>query len=152
MSSKKAATTSISAKEAREPLFTVESANEALILVRKVVGDVVERYGELMRLRMEAQELSLESGAQARFDEISLLVEQTLERLKTLHQELIDVGCELKDFATGLVDFPAEIDGRKVWLCWKLREAEVSHWHELDAGFTGRQPIDAEFRASLGKD
>ena len=148
MSTEKAAT-SISAENVREPRFTVDSANEALVLVRKVVSDIVEQYGELMSLRNEAQELSLASGAQARFDEIGVLVERALERLKALHQELGDVGCELKDFRTGLVDFPAEIENRKVWLCWKLGEPEVSHWHELDAGFAGRRPIDAETREAI---
>ena len=43
----------------------------------------------------------------------------------------------------GLVDFPSRLDGRTVFLCWRLGEPEVLHWHELDAGFAGRQPLVA---------
>lgn len=147
MSAKKAASVSLSAEEARERLFTVESANGALVLVERIVKDAVERYGELMRLRAEAQDLSLAVGVEAQLEEINGRMERIVERLKILHQELAGIGCELKDFSSGLVDFPAEIDGRKVWLCWKLGEAEVTHWHELDAGFSGRRPINDESSA-----
>ena len=47
----------------------------------------------------------------------------------------------LRDPETGLVDFPGERDGRRVWLCWRLGEARVEHWHELESGFVGRKPL-----------
>lgn len=47
----------------------------------------------------------------------------------------------LRDPETGLVDFPAERDGRRVWLCWRLGEETVAHWHELEAGFLARKPL-----------
>jgi len=47
----------------------------------------------------------------------------------------------LKDYFTGLVDFPSRLDGREVYLCWRFGEDEIAHWHELDAGFAGRQKI-----------
>lgn len=147
MSAKKAASVSSSAEEAREQLFTVETANDALVLVAKIVKDAVEHYGELMRLRSEAQDLSLSVGVDEQLEALNGRIELTVARLKTLHQELAEIGCELKDFNTGLVDFPAEFEGRKVWLCWKLGEAEVSHWHELEAGFAGRRPIGDGFPA-----
>ena len=51
-------------------------------------------------------------------------------------------GIEVKDIESGLVDFPSEYDGRIIYLCWRLGESRVEWWHELDAGFAGRQPID----------
>ena len=48
---------------------------------------------------------------------------------------------ELKDYFTGLIDFPCWMDDREVYLCWRLGEPEVAHWHELDAGFAGRQKL-----------
>jgi hypothetical protein len=54
--------------------------------------------------------------------------------------ELRQLGVEAKGH-DGLVDFPTIVDGRRAFLCWKLGEAEVSYWHELDAGFAGRQPL-----------
>jgi hypothetical protein len=50
-------------------------------------------------------------------------------------------GIALRDPESGLVDFPGERDGRRVWLCWRLGEERVGHWHELDAGFAGRRPL-----------
>ena len=54
-------------------------------------------------------------------------------------RELEQLGISLKDPRMGLVDFPAEIGGRQVWLCWRLGEPAVEYWHELHAGFAGRQ-------------
>ena len=57
--------------------------------------------------------------------------------------ELDQLHVELKDYYTGLVDFLCWMDGREVYLCWRLGESEVGFWHELDAGFAGRQPLPA---------
>jgi len=134
------------AGDARERVFTVESANQALVLVRKVVKDAVGSYEELMRLRAERQELALLRDAHEQLEDLRTRIEQKVDRLKRLQHELAEVGCELKDLSGGLVDFPAMFEGRKILLCWKLGEAEVTCWHELRAGFAGRRPIDAEFR------
>ena len=58
-------------------------------------------------------------------------------------EELRDLGVEPKNGPEGLVDFPSLLDGRVVYLCWKLDETEVAHWHEIDGGFAGRQPLTA---------
>ena len=49
---------------------------------------------------------------------------------------------ELKDYQTGLIDFIGRHEGRDVYLCWKLGEEQITHWHELNAGFAGRQPVE----------
>jgi hypothetical protein len=56
-------------------------------------------------------------------------------------ERLAEENILLRDPQTGLVDFPGEIEGRRVWLCWRLGEDRVAHWHELDAGFGGRKPL-----------
>ncbi len=56
-------------------------------------------------------------------------------------ERLAEENIALRDPETGLVDFPGERDGRRVWLCWRLGEDRVAHWHELDTGFIGRQPL-----------
>jgi hypothetical protein len=58
-------------------------------------------------------------------------------------------GITLRDIETGLIDFPALVDGRQVWLCWKLGEGDVEWWHELDSGFAGRRPL-AELGSGRG--
>ena len=67
-----------------------------------------------------------------------------MQRLNELIDELRELGAEPKNGPGGridLVDFPSDMDGRMVYLCWQLGEANVSHWHELDAGFAGRQVL-----------
>jgi len=133
-----------------ERFFTVESANSSLVLVRPIVQAVVDAYAELMRLRSRQQELVLAADNEELLDTLRDEITDKVERLKQLNREVADVGCQLKDLAAGLIDFPALYDGRKVWLCWKLGEPAVAYWHDLEAGFAGRQAIDAEFRLQTG--
>lgn len=128
-----------------ERVFTAQSANRALVLVRKVVQDIVDRYAELMALRAEREELSNARGSLERLEELNAAIERAVAQLNRLHEELTEIGCDLKDWATGLIDFPATYQGRKVWLCWKLGEPAVTHWHELNTGYTGRQLIGPDF-------
>jgi hypothetical protein len=141
----KAAAPSRRAAERIERYFTVESANRSLVFVRKVVRDIVQRYDELMKLRARREELGLAGGSGSQLEEVRRRIESTAEQLKELHEELADVGCELKDWVAGLVDFPALHQGRKIWLCWKLGEERITHWHELHAGYAARQPVGPDF-------
>lgn len=64
--------------------------------------------------------------------------------LQTLRREisrLAEIDVLLRDPETGLVDFPGELDGQPVYLCWRLGEARVAHWHDLESGFAGRKPL-----------
>ena len=62
-----------------------------------------------------------------------------------LVQEIESLGVLVKDLGTGLVDFPHELDGRIVYLCWKPDEDEIGWWHEVDTGFAGRHPLSEDF-------
>ena len=61
--------------------------------------------------------------------------------LKAELEWLAERDIALRDPETGLVDFPGEREGRRVWLCWQLGEDRVAHWHELETGFIGRKPL-----------
>jgi hypothetical protein len=134
--------------ERTQRLFTVDSANRALVLVRRIVQDVVAYYPRLRDLRTEREELNLSRNTGERRARVQREIEGIAERLRDLKEELADIGCELKDWVEGLVDFPALHENRKVWLCWKLGDSEITHWHEWEAGFSGRQPIGPGFGAS----
>ena len=126
-----------------EKLFTAAQANEALVLVRKIVADIVDAYARLLAARARRQELSNMVGVEPELRRLQNRIDALVEQLSELHEELTAVGCVLKDWSSGLVDFPAVVDGRRIWLCWKLGEDQVSYWHELDAGFAGRKCLDA---------
>ncbi len=128
-------------------LFTVEQANRTLPLVRKIVEDVVRQH---RRWRETILELDLVTSTNPPDDVLTRA--EDLERtalllsreLEGFQRELNALGIQLKDPRLGLVDFPSEVDGRTVLLCWRFGEPEVQFWHELDAGYAGRRPLSAE--------
>ncbi len=128
--------------------FTVEEANRTLPLVRRVVGDIVEEYRRWREnvYRYELIAASREPAAPETAEQVALrrLVDQSAERINGYMGELALVGCVFKGFEEGLVDFYSKLEGRDVFLCWKLGEPEVSHWHELNAGYPGRRPLAPE--------
>ena len=126
-------------------LFTVESANRTLPLVRRIVDDLVQQYGVWQR-RLAECEVAAAGGAAQR-DEAATLqrqVQALAAEIEGYVEELASLGAEAKaPLDAGLVDFPGEIDGRLVYLCWRMGEPSIQHWHEIDAGFAGRQPLDS---------
>ncbi len=135
-------------------IFTVESANASLPLVRAIVTDLAELSREVVerRERLALLLAGRERGSHDPYGEELSQIEEELEkdsrRLQEYVDELCALGVEPKNGPDGLVDFPATLEGRPIYLCWKLGEPEVQHWHELDAGFRGRQPLTAG--ASMG--
>jgi hypothetical protein len=137
--------------------FTVEEANKALPLVRMIVGDIVrqDRVVEDLQQRLSAltgerrrpsKDLYSEELAQSQAE-----LEAEEVKLRNYLDELKRLGVEFKG-PDGLCDFYSIIDGREVFLCWRLGEPEVSFWHDLDAGFAGRQPLTARFKLQVARD
>jgi hypothetical protein len=127
----------------------VEQANAALPLVRAIASDladltreVIERRERLSLLR-NGRHAERQDAYSAELAQIEDELEKDALRLQEYIGELRALGVEPKNGLEGLVDFPSMMDGRPVYLCWKLGEPEVLHWHELDAGFQGRQPLVA---------
>lgn len=130
--------------------YTIEEANHALPLVRAIVADIVRQFRDISdrkeRLtQIQRSRSSRERAAGDLYSEEIAQVESDLEKEISVLQdyvvELEKLGVEIKDASRGLVDFRSIFDGREVYLCWMLGEDEVSHWHELDAGFSGRQSL-----------
>jgi hypothetical protein len=69
--------------------------------------------------------------------------EKTFQRVKDAMDEIAAMGVQVKDLDIGLLDFPCEVDGQVVLLCWKLGEKAITHWHGVSEGFAGRKLIDA---------
>lgn len=130
-------------------LFTVEQANAILPLVRAITADLVQHSREVLERRERLALLTAGRGATANdlYSQELAQIEEELdkdsEHLQAYVDELRELGVEPKSGPEGLVDFPSMMDDRLVFLCWKLGEPEVLHWHELDAGFRGRQSLIA---------
>jgi hypothetical protein len=126
--------------------FTPEQANSMLPLVGRIVQDITT-LAQLLRERhhriVQLQAVNKARGGkhQDELDALERDFEQGQTRMEEYQQELEGLGIELKDYFSGLIDFPCWMDGREVYLCWLQGEPEVSHWHEIHAGFAGRQKL-----------
>lgn len=137
-------------------LFTVDQANRTLPLVQRIVEDVVREHRrwqeKILELELVASTAAAAAGGAERpapssSDERVAAIERdamaVARDIDTFERELEELGIVLKDRRLGLIDFPGEIDGRKVWLCWRLGEPAVQYWHDLESGYAGRQPLPA---------
>jgi len=68
--------------------------------------------------------------------------EKAIQRVRDAMAEIDAIGVQVKDLEIGLLDFPCEVDGQVVLLCWKLGETAITHWHGVSEGFAGRKPVD----------
>lgn len=68
------------------------------------------------------------------------------QRVKDALAEIDSIGVQVKDIDIGLLDFPCEVEGQVILLCWKLGEKSITHWHGTQEGFAGRKPIDERMR------
>jgi hypothetical protein len=127
--------------------FTLVEANSMLPLLCSILRDVTRLAAALQDRRERLHQLhrgNSSSPGRAHYEEVEQVeteFERDREQMEEYEKELKDLGVELKDYFVGLIDFPAVMDNRKIYLCWRLGEPEVGHWHEVDAGFAGRQPI-----------
>lgn len=124
-----------------QKVFTLEDANRTLPLVSKIMADVVEQDKKVCMLEEQCQApgpLAAKQNAEAMREQYVA----ELDKLCQLRDELSAIGCQLKDWRRGIVDFLAIYQGRLVELCWRFGEEKIEHWHEVDAGYRGRQPIN----------
>jgi hypothetical protein len=134
---------------AAKKYFTVTEANAMLPLVRAIVDDIVRLKNEIEERRERLEEVRRLPGHRRDEDDpydeevqqIEVEIDKENDRLEEFCDELRRLGVELKDAKVGLIDFLTQIDGREAYLCWKLGEGEIAYWHELEAGFPGRQSL-----------
>jgi hypothetical protein len=124
--------------------WTVERANRALPLVKRIADDLVRTHATWQSLVEQFELAATRSSAakpDAEADRLEREVQRAAKEIQGFVGELTALGVECKSIESGLMDFPGEREGRLVYFCWKHGEAAVTHWHELDAGFAGRQPL-----------
>jgi hypothetical protein len=131
-----------SLEEAEQMLPQLDGLLRAAIDSRKKIAATEEEYKDLLR------SVSLAGGRvidvpywMARKQES----EACSSQLRDVAEQIQESGCIIKDLEIGLIDFPSEMDGREVYLCWKLGEPSITFWHNTDEGFAGRKPIDNKY-------
>lgn len=118
--------------------FTLEQANQSLPYVRRIVQDLTACYAHVLEVRHDIEH----PQAMQTPEHLESQYEKAMERLGIFVDELNLVGVELKDFEKGLLDFPSQMEDREILLCWQLGEDKIVAWHELDAGYKGRQAVE----------
>ena len=73
-------------------------------------------------------------------------METRLKEVRESIAEIDAIGVQVKDLEAGLLDFPCRVEDQIVLLCWRMGEVAIEHWHTMEAGFQGRQPVDERFR------
>jgi hypothetical protein len=120
--------------------FTVEEANALLPSLRPVVAKVLEARQRIIEAQPDlwpVLEKAVGNGGSKKAGEVLA----DFEKIQNGVQAIEAMGLQIKDINTGLIDFLSERDGREVYLCWRFDEPRVAHWHDLDTGFAGRQPL-----------
>jgi hypothetical protein len=120
--------------------FTREEANALLPRLTALLMQLRDSKDELTDT--EAHEVLSEAAPANGGGEEGRQVGVAFLEVRRLLETVEQAGIVLRDIDRGLVDFPAVIDGREVYLCWELGEDEVAHWHELEGGYGGREPLD----------
>ena len=121
--------------------FSIQEANEALRVVRPLLDDVMEIRKKILSNQPEAWPAIEKSAGNGGNKALSKMVED-FEKLDALIHQILDTGAQVKDINIGLLDFSALRNGHEVYLCWKYGEDDIAFWHEVDAGYAGRQPIE----------
>ena len=126
----------------RRKIFTLNEARSLLSELRPRLAEMREAWEEVRPYREEARRLTgrLDLGGVTMPGAGEYLrISQKIAKQKSYFEK---AGIEIKDIATGLVDFPSIRDGRVVFLCWRMGEETITHWHETDAGIAGRRLLE----------
>lgn len=126
-----------------ERIYTIEEANALVPEVRAVLLQVAVEQARLDRAHAEMHrrlEGDGDPGALAQAGRHEAEMTGIADGIRTLHDHLAGLGIVLRDAEMGLVDFPAIRDGERVWLCWRLADPRVEHWHRTDEGYATRRP------------
>lgn len=129
-------------------LFTPPEANAALSELTSLIRQVNTRRQDLIYLHVELEGLRSQLGhnqpdamLQRRIVEKEAEINAIRKELRDLAQTVDGMGCILRDYERGLVDFPAIIEQQPAYLCWRMGEESVQFWHGPEDGFAGRKPL-----------
>lgn len=129
--------------------FTLDEAQDLLPVLESLLRNSIESKTAIesadAELQAIAHKIFLSGGLSLNMVHLASRKaqrEKAVQRLKDAMAEIDAMGVQVKDLDIGLLDFPCEVDGHIVLLCWKLGEKAITHWHGVSEGFAGRKPID----------
>jgi hypothetical protein len=133
--------------------FTIDEAQSLLPVLESLLKRAIEgrRSAQEVESRLSglAQRIYFSGGMRVNTGDIAKQrteMEDHLKRVRESIAEIDAIGVQVKDLDSGLLDFPCRVDDEVVLLCWRMGEPAIEHWHTVEAGFNGRQPVDERFR------
>jgi len=133
--------------------FTLDEAQSLLPVLESLLKRAIDgkRAAEEVETQLSdlGRRIYLSGGMRVNLSEVAnrrAEMESHLERVRESIAEIDSIGVQVKDLDTGLLDFPFRLDEDIVLLCWRMGETAIEHWHTLESGFQGRQPVDERFR------
>jgi hypothetical protein len=138
-------------------IFTLEEAQSMLPLVESLLKRAIDSKQAAEEIDEElsalARRIHLSGGMTVNVAKVAgqrSAMEKHIQRARESVAEIDEIGVQVKDLDSGLLDFPCRMDDEIVLLCWKSGEMAIEHWHTMESGFKGRQPIDDRFRRRTG--
>ena len=124
-----------------ERVFTLAEAQGLIPRLRSLIEEISEAWNRIRELNPEIQK-ARDAAAFDGFSKFGVEYVEAVSHLMLLIHQVKDMGVILKDADKGLCDFPYMRQGRVVYLCWQLGEERIEYWHDIEAGFAGREPLD----------
>jgi hypothetical protein len=127
--------------------YAIDEANALLPEVERILTALRDQRRELIELRdrvVAASPPGDDEPTPGTAEQIRLLrlgMQGLIDQMQAGVARLVEMDITLRDISTGLIDFPALVTGRPIWLCWRLGEADVAHWHPHDEGYDTRRPL-----------
>ncbi len=133
--------------------FTLDEAQSLLPVMESLLKRAIEGKQAAEEVESWLSELNrriyLSGGMRVDVAEVTRRREEMEAHLQVVRESVAEidaVGVQVKDLESGLLDFPCRLDDEVVLLCWRMGETSIEHWHTVESGFQGRQPVDERFR------
>ena len=133
--------------------FTLDEAQSLLPVLEALLKRAIDGKRAAEEVESQLSDLSrriyLSGGMRVNLPEVAnqrAEMDSHLERVRETISEIDSIGVQVKDLDSGLLDFPFRLDEDIVLLCWRMGETAIEHWHTVESGFQGRQPVDERFR------
>ena len=133
--------------------FTIDEAQALLPVLESLLKRAIEGKRAAQEVETQLTELGrriyLSGGMRVNVADAGRMrteMDGHLRRVKESIAEIDSIGVQVKDVDEGLLDFPCRLEDQVVLLCWRMGETSIEHWHTIEDGFKGRQPVDERFR------
>src|SRR5262245_35927284 len=122
-------------------IFTLAEAQSLVPQLRAILEEVSAEWSQIKEMEPVIDKVR-DKAPYDGFSEIGVRYVTAVSHLMVLVSQIKEMGVLLKDVDKGLCDFPYMRQGRVVYLCWQLDEASIEYWHDIEAGFAGRERLD----------